>query len=123
MLPVCIELNGHAIQARVYAEDPKRFFPSPGNLKVFRPPVDPSVRIETGYVEGRDVTPHYDPLLAKVIVHAPTREAALGRLCDALEEFAIEGVKNNIPALLTILRSAPFRAGQVHTGIVAEVIS
>jgi len=123
ILPVRIELSGHAIQARVYAEDPKRFFPSPGKLKVFRPPVDPGVRIETGYVEGRDVTPHYDPLLAKVIVHAPTREAAIGRLCDALEEFAIEGVKNNIPALLTILRSAPFRAGQVHTGIVAEVIS
>jgi acetyl-CoA carboxylase biotin carboxylase subunit len=123
ILPERIELNGHAIQARVYAEDPKRFFPSPGKLKVYRPPVDPSVRIETGYAEGRDVTPHYDPLLAKVIVHAPTREAAIGRLCDALEEFAIEGVKNNIPALLKILRSTPFRAGQVHTGIVAEVIS
>ena len=123
ILPERIEINGHAIQARVYAEDPKRFFPSPGKLKVYRPPMDPGVRIETGYVEGRDVTPHYDPLLAKVIVHAPTREAAIERLCDALEEFAIEGVKNNIPALLTILRSAPFRAGQVHTGIVAEVIS
>jgi acetyl-CoA carboxylase biotin carboxylase subunit len=123
ILPERIELNGHAIQARVYAEDPKRFFPSPGKLKVYRPPVDPGVRIETGYAEGRDVTPHYDPLLAKVIVHAPTRVAAIERLCDALEAFAIEGVKNNIPALLAILRSAPFRAGQVHTGIVAEVIS
>ena len=123
ILPEQIELKGHAIQARVYAEDPKRFFPSPGNLKVYRPPLDPGVRIETGYAEGRDVTPHYDPLLAKVIVHASTRQAAIARLCDALEAFAIEGVKHNIPALLTILRSAPFREGRVHTGIVAEAMS
>ena len=123
ILPERVELKGHAIQARVYAEDPKRFFPSPGKLKVYRPPVDSSVRIETGYAEGRNVTPHYDPLLAKVIVHAPTREAAIDRLCDALEEFAIEGVKHNIPALLTVLRSVPFRSGQVHTGILADVMS
>ena len=123
ILPERIELKGHAIQARVYAEDPKRFFPSPGKLKVYRPPLDPGVRIETGYAEGRDVTPHYDPLLAKVIVHAPTRAAAIRQLCDALEAFAIEGVKHNIPALLTVLRSAPFRAGQVHTGILAQVMS
>ena len=123
ILPARIELKGHAIQARVYAEDPKRFFPSPGKLKVYRPPLDPSVRIETGYAEGREVTPHYDPLLAKVIVHAPTRPAAIARLCDALEAFAIEGVKHNIPALLAILRSAPFREGRVHTGIVAEAMS
>ncbi|MEK7435276.1 MAG: biotin carboxylase N-terminal domain-containing protein [Pseudomonadota bacterium] len=123
VLPERIELKGHAIQARVYAEDPKRFLPSPGKLKVYRPPLDTGVRIETGYAEGCDVTPHYDPLLAKVIVHAATREAAIGRLCDALEAFAIEGVKHNIPALLAVLRSPPFREGQVHTGIVAEVIS
>ena len=90
---------------------------------MYRPPLDTGVRIETGYAEGCDVTPHYDPLLAKVIVHAATREAAIGRLCDALEAFAIEGVKHNIPALLAVLRSPPFREGQVHTGIVAEVIS
>jgi acetyl-CoA carboxylase biotin carboxylase subunit len=123
ILPERIELSGHAIQARVYAEDPKRFFPSPGRLKVFRPPKDPGVRVETGYAEGRDVTPHYDPLLAKVIVHAGTRAAAIDGLCDALRAFAIEGVKNNIPALLAVLRSASFRSGQVHTGILAEAIS
>ena len=123
ILPERIELKGHAIQARVYAEDPKRFLPSPGKLKVYRPPLDAGVRIETGYAEGRDVTPHYDPLLAKVIVHAGTRVAAIGRLCDALEAFAIEGVKHNIPALLSVLRSTPFREGQVHTGILAETMS
>jgi acetyl-CoA carboxylase biotin carboxylase subunit len=123
ILPAELNLVGHAIQARVYAEDPKRFFPSPGNLRTFRPPQQAGVRVETGYAEGRDVTPHYDPLLAKVIVHAPSREEALNRLVEALENFAIEGVKNNVPALLKILASPQFRAGDVHTGLVSEVIT
>ena len=72
--PPTIEVRGHAIQARVYAEDPKNFFPSPGKLTVFRPPQAPGVRVETGFAEGRDVTPHYDPMIAKVIAHADTRE-------------------------------------------------
>jgi len=122
ILPAKIEIRGHAIQARVYAEDPKNFFPSPGNLKVFRPPQDAQVRVETGYAEGRDVTPHYDPMIAKVIVHADTREQAIDRLVAALEAFEIQGPKNNIPAVLAILRSEPFRAGRVHTGLIAEVL-
>ncbi|MFZ5557151.1 MAG: acetyl-CoA carboxylase biotin carboxylase subunit [Pseudomonadota bacterium] len=123
ILPGNVAVQGHAIQARVYAEDPKRFFPSPGKLKIFRPPQDAGVRIETGYREGQDVTPHYDPLLAKVIVHAATRARAIDRLCDALEAFAIDGVKNNIPALTGILRSDEFRAGRVHTGLTADVLA
>ncbi|MBI3935671.1 MAG: ATP-grasp domain-containing protein, partial [Betaproteobacteria bacterium] len=123
ILPERIELGGHAIQARVYAEDPRTFFPSPGRLVVFRPPQDPAVRIETGYAEGREVTPHYDPMLAKVIVHAATRGQAIDRLGEALEAFEIQGVKNNIPAVLGILRSEPFRAGQVHTGLIPEVLA
>jgi len=123
ILPAKIEVRGHAIQARVYAEDPKNFFPSPGHLKVFRPPQDSSVRVETGYAEGRDVTPHYDPMIAKVIVRADTREQAIDRLAGALEAFEIQGPKNNIPAVLAILRSEPFRAGRVHTGLIAEVLT
>ena len=65
-------MTGHAIQARVYAEDPKRFFPSPGTLREFAPPVARAIRVETGYADGRDVTPHYDPMLAKVIVRGAT---------------------------------------------------
>jgi acetyl-CoA carboxylase biotin carboxylase subunit len=122
ILPGSIEVKGHAIQARVYAEDPKNFFPSPGKLKVFRPPQDPSVRVETGYAEGRDVTPHYDPMIAKVIVHAQTRDQAIERLIAALEAFEIQGLKNNIPAVLAVLRSEPFRAGRVHTGLIPEVL-
>ena len=122
ILPSKIEVKGHAIQARVYAEDPKNFFPSPGKLTVFRPPQDARVRVETGYAEGRDVTPHYDPMIAKVIVHAATRAAAIDNLIYALEQFEIQGIKNNIPAVLAILRSEPFREGRVHTGLIPEVL-
>ena len=122
ILPGRIEVNGHAIQARVYAEDPRTFYPSPGKLKVFRPPLDAAVRVETGYAEGRDVTPHYDPMIAKVIVHARTREQAIDKLAAALEAFEIQGLKNNIPAVLAVLHSEPFRAGRVHTGLIAEVM-
>ena len=121
ILPGKIETSGHAIQARVYAEDPRNFFPSPGTLRVFRPPHD--VRVETGYAEGREVTPHYDPMIAKVIARAETRERAIDRLIAALEGFEIQGVKHNIPAVLAVLRSEPFRAGRVHTGLIAEVLS
>jgi len=123
ILPHPIEVKGHAIQARVYAEDPKNFFPSPGKLNVFRPPQDKSVRVETGFAEGRDVTPHYDPMIAKVIVHAATREAAIDKLTDALEAFEIQGLKHNIPAVVAILKSEPFRAGRVHTGLIPEVLA
>ena len=123
ILPAKIGIKGHAIQARVYAEDPKNFYPSPGKLTVFRPPQDATIRVDTGYAEGRDVTPFYDPMIAKVIVHAATREAAIDRLIEALTAFEIQGLKNNIPAVLTILRSAQFRDGAVHTGLIPEVMT
>ena len=116
-------VNGHAIQARVYAEDPKNFFPSPGKLAVFRPPEDKTVRVETGYAEGRDVTPHYDPMIAKVILHETTRERAIDKLALALEAFDIKGPKTNIPAVITILRSEQFRNGDVHTGLIPELFA
>ena len=121
ILPQRIEIKGHAIQARVYAEDPKNFYPSPGKLNVFRPPQDGSVRVETGFAEGREVTPHYDPMIAKVIAHAGTREAAIDKLIAALEAFEIQGLKHNVPAVMAVLKSEPFRAGDVHTGLIPEV--
>ena len=123
ILPPKISITGHAIQARVYAEDPKNFFPSPGKLTVFRPPADKTIRVETGYAEGRDVTPYYDPLIAKVIVHAADRETAIERLALALTAFEIKGPKTNIAAVLAILRSGQFRAGELHTGIIPEVLA
>ena len=123
ILPGRIEVKGHAIQARVYAEDPKNFFPSPGKLRVFRQPQGNNVRVETGYAEGREVTPYYDPMIAKVIVRAETRDQAIDRLIAALEAFEIQGPKNNITAVLAVLRSEPFRAGRVHTGLISEVLA
>ena len=123
ILPDEIEVDGHAIQARVYAEDPKTFFPSPGTLEVFRPPQDAAVRIDTGYKEGQEVTPFYDPMLAKVIVQAPTRDGAIDRLTEVLQEFEVQGVKTNVPALIAILGSDAFKAGDVHTGLTQSVIS
>jgi acetyl-CoA carboxylase biotin carboxylase subunit len=122
ILPEPIEAEGHAVQARVYAEDPKRFLPSPGTLTAFVPPAAPDVRVETGYRQGMQVTPHYDPLLAKVIARGATRAQAIARLLDALDAFAIEGVRHNIPALQGILRSEEFAVGEVHTGLAMQVV-
>jgi acetyl-CoA carboxylase biotin carboxylase subunit len=123
ILPQNIEVRGHAIQARVYAEDPRNFFPSPGSLTVFRPPQGAGLRVDTGYAQGRAVTPHYDPMIAKVIAHADTRGAAIDRLAAALEAFEIQGLKHNIPAVLAVLRSDAFREGRVHTGLIDELKS
>jgi acetyl-CoA carboxylase biotin carboxylase subunit len=123
ILPEKLALTGHAIEARVYAEDPKNFFPSPGRLKVFRLPEDPAIRVETGYAEGRDVTPHYDPMIAKVIVRDTTRERTIDRLIEALKAIDIQGIKHNIPAVISVLDSGAFRAGEVHTGIIQQVMT
>ena len=123
IIPQAIEVSGHAIEARVYAEDPITFFPSPGRLNIFRPPQQKGVRIETGYAEGRDVTPYYDPMIAKVIVHGSTRTQAIEQLVEALGEFDIQGVKSNISTVLAILISEAFRTGDVHTGLIPQVLS
>ncbi|WP_343737056.1 biotin carboxylase N-terminal domain-containing protein [Achromobacter sp.] len=122
VLPAVPPLNGHAIEARVYAEDPVRFLPSPGPLRVFQPPEMPGVRIETGYAEGGRVSSHYDPMLAKVIAHAATREAALDLLAAALAQFRVEGVKTNIPFVRRVLEDPAFRAGRVSTGLVGRML-
>lgn len=123
ILPGDIRADGHAIEARVYAEDSKRFLPSPGRLNIFRPPAGAQIRVETGYAEGRDVTMHYDPLLAKVIAHAPSRAAAIEALRDALRNFEVIGVKTNLAALDIILCSSQFRDGDVHTGLMSQLIA
>lgn len=105
------------------AEDPVRFFPSPGRLARFAVPGGPGIRVETGYAEGCEVTPFYDPMLAKVIVHAPSREQAIQKLSQALCTFEVQGVKTNIPFVQNILASEDFRAGRVHTGQAAEVLA
>jgi acetyl-CoA carboxylase biotin carboxylase subunit len=121
VIPGPVTRRGHAIQARVYAEDPLKFLPSPGTLSRFRPPSLPDVRVESGYREGNTVTPYYDPMLAKVIAWAPDRDAAIARLTAALCAFEIDGVRSNLPFLLDVLSSDAFRGGQVHTGLASEL--
>ena len=114
--------RGHAMEARIYAEDPDKFFPSPGPLKVFRPPQGPGIRVETGVAEGAMVTPFYDPMIALVIVLADNRLAAIDLLYDALGAFAIEGIKTNIPFVRGLMKYEPFREGRVHTGLAEEYL-
>ena len=123
VLPSEVAPQGHAIEVRVYAEDPKRFLPSPGPLRVFRPPQGEGIRIETGYAEGNTVTPFYDPMLAKVIARGATRQQAIARMREALDMFAIEGVKTNIAFARQVLDDAAFRGGAIHTGLTAEVLA
>jgi acetyl-CoA carboxylase biotin carboxylase subunit len=123
VLPSDVRIDGHAIEARIYAEDPVRFFPSPGTLSVFQPPEGTGVRIESGYAQGNVVTPSYDPMLAKVIAHAATREQAIAKLSEALAAFEVKGVKTNTPFVLRILGSEAFASGQVHTGLAMDTLS
>jgi len=115
--------HGHAIEARIYAEDPVRFFPSPGLLERFVLPTGDGLRIETGYATGARITPYYDPMLAKLIAHADDRPSAIARLQQALQSAEIVGLKTNIPFLLRVLRNADFAAGRVHTGLAADVLA
>jgi acetyl-CoA carboxylase biotin carboxylase subunit len=121
VLPTVIPNNGHAIEARIYAEDPIRFYPSPGILKTFRLAPGVEVRTETGYSEGDEITSYYDPLIVKVIAHGHNRDNAIDRMLAALDATVIEGIKHNIPFLQRILRSEQFRSGHVHTGLGMEV--
>jgi acetyl-CoA carboxylase biotin carboxylase subunit len=112
-----IEQRAHAIEARVYAEDPARdFVPQAGPLLLYREPRAPGIRIDSGVAEGSDVPIHYDPLLAKVIARAESRDAAIGRLAAALRDFPILGVRTNLTFLLRLLEHPRFRAGEIETG-------
>ena len=115
VLPDDVALSGHAVEARVYAEDPVRMLPSPGRLLTFRPPAMTGVRTEVAYREGQTVTPYYDPLLAKVIGTGSTREQAIGKTLVALKAFEIRGVETNRAMLRDVLASEAFIAGRLHT--------
>ena len=109
--------RGHAIEARIYAEDPEHgFLPQAGRLLLYREPRLPGVRIDSGVREGDEISVHYDPLIAKVIAHAETRDLAIARLLTALREFPVLGVITNIPFLIRVLEHPRFRAGDMHTG-------
>jgi acetyl-CoA carboxylase biotin carboxylase subunit len=110
-----IQRKGAALEFRIYAEDPVKFFPSPGTIKTYRPPQGEGVRLDSGYAEGSVVTPNYDPMIAKLIVSGKDRAQAIERSIHALEGFTVEGIKTNIPLHLRILKDPVFQAGQLDT--------
>src|SRR6185436_14422756 len=115
-------LRGHAVEARLYAEDPERgFLPSTGRLVGLRFPRDAGLRIDSGVAEGDAVTPFYDPMIAKVIAHAPTRAEALERLATALEYCIAEGIRINAGFLAEALRSEEMQAGLVDTPLLERL--
>jgi len=114
-----LTIDGHAVEARLYAEDPeKEFLPSTGKLWALEFPEDESIRIDTGIVAGGEVTPYYDPMIAKVIAHGETRDEALAKLADALGQTIVAGPKTNAAFLKKLCEAEEFRAGQFDTGFI-----
>jgi acetyl-CoA carboxylase biotin carboxylase subunit len=112
-----IALRGAAIECRIYAEDPaNNFLPSPGRITQLAEPSGPGVRLDSGIYPGWNVPLDYDPMLAKLIVWADTREHAIDRMLRALSEYHIGGIGTNIPLFDVILRDPAFRTGDLHTG-------
>jgi acetyl-CoA carboxylase, biotin carboxylase subunit len=109
---------GHAIELRVYAEDPKRFLPSPGEIVVWEEPMGDGVRVDSGYAAGTTVTPYYDPLLAKLCVRAATRAEAIEAARRAVEGFRIDGIKTNLAFFIELLATPSFVSGGYDTGLV-----
>jgi propionyl-CoA carboxylase alpha chain len=121
-----VKLNGWAVESRVYAEDPYRnFLPSTGRLTRYRPPQEGSangvtVRNDTGVYEGGEISLYYDPMIAKLVTHAPTRGAAIAAQSDALDCFVVDGIRHNIPFLAALMAHPRWQAGKLSTGFIAE---
>jgi propionyl-CoA carboxylase alpha chain len=117
-----VKLDGHAIETRIYAEDPYRgFLPSIGRLAHYVPPETLGVRVDTGVVEGSEISRFYDPMIAKLITHGPTRALAIARQSEALDRYLIRGIGHNIDFLAAVMAHPRFQAGeQVTTAFIAE---
>ena len=121
-----VKLNGWAIESRIYAEDPyRKFLPSIGRLVKYRPPAEGifngrTVRNDTGVTEGGEISMYYDPMIAKLVTHAATREAAIDAQADALDAFYIDGISHNIPFLTSLMQHPRWRSGNLSTGFIAE---
>ena len=114
-----VPLRGHAVEARIYAEDPERgFLPSTGRLVALELPAGEGIRVDTGVETGSEITPYYDPMIAKMIAHAPTREQALEKLAGALDRTIAAGPRTNVGFLAALCRAGEFRAGRVDTGFI-----
>jgi propionyl-CoA carboxylase alpha chain len=121
-----VKLDGWAVESRVYAEDPYRnFLPSTGRLTRYRPPKEQTangvtVRNDTGVYEGGEISLYYDPMIAKLVTHAPSRAAAIAAQSDALDAFVIDGIRHNVPFLAALMAHPRWQAGKLSTGFIAE---
>ena len=121
-----VRAKGWAIESRVYAEDPYRgFLPSVGRLTRYAPPAESvnsatTIRVDSGVVEGSEISLFYDPMIAKLCTHAPDREAAIDAMADALDAFTLDGIRHNIPFLAALMAHPRWREGRLSTGFIAE---
>ncbi|ALX47887.1 acetyl-CoA carboxylase biotin carboxylase subunit [Lentibacillus amyloliquefaciens] len=113
-----VTIDGHAIEARIYAEDPETFFPSPGHISVFELPTGKFIRNEVAVTADFDVTPFYDPMIGKLIVKGKDRAEAITSIKNALLDYKVEGIKTNIPMLLKVLDHEKFKNGETTTAFV-----
>jgi acetyl-CoA carboxylase biotin carboxylase subunit len=117
-----IKINGHSIECRINAEDPIKFTPSPGKIVGYHTPGGLGVRVDSAVYDQYTVLPHYDSMIAKLIVHADTREEAIKRMARALDEYIIEGIKTTIPFHQRIMANKEFIEGAVDTGFLERLV-
>lgn len=117
-----VHMTGHSIECRINAEDPVKFTPSPGKITAFNIPGGPGVRVDTAVYPGYTVPPYYDSMIAKLIVHARTRELAIARMQRALDMMVVEGIKTTIPLHKKIMADERFRAGDFSTKFMEEFV-
>lgn len=115
-----VRSSGHAVEMRLYAEDPRTFYPSPGTIEKWSLPEREGLRVDSGYREGDVVSPHYDPLLAKLCVHAPTRQEAIEQASEVMREVSVAGIKTNASVLSRALESSEVRSGDYGTHSLEE---
>ena len=115
-----VRFHGHAIECRINAEDPNTFMPAPGRIEIYHPPGGPGVRVDSHIYNGYEVPPYYDSLIAKLIVHAESRPAALARLQSALKEFIITGIPTTLPLHAELARDETFASGKAGISYLEE---
>ncbi len=118
-----IRIKGHSIECRINAEDSEKFTPSPGLITAYSAPGGPGVRVDSAAYAGYTVPQYYDSVIAKLIVHGEDREEAIARMCRALDEYVIEGIKTTIPFHRMVMRSPEFRAGKYSTNLVEHLLT
>lgn len=116
-----LKINGHSIELRVCAEDPENnFLPDTGKLEIYQPPKGPGVRVDDGYEQGQDIPIFYDNMIAKLIVHAPTRDEAIDRLCRVADEYYIKGIQTTLGFGVWAVQTEPFRSGNFDTKFIEK---